>query len=300
MPLQISIFAQIKIHMKKIVLYATIAFFTLSFTAEKKAYLIYNGKGEASSYDELLKSAKDADIVFFGEFHDNPICHWLELELTKDLYAEKKDKLVMGAEMFESDDQIILDEYLRGVITERTFKDEAKLWPNYGTDYKPLVEFAKTNKLKFIATNIPRRYANMVYNRGIKSLDSIDKEAKHWIAPLPIKYDSTVQAYKEIFENSGGHGGQNLPMSQASKDATMSYFILQNWKAGQTFIHYNGAYHSNNHSGIVWYLLQKNPKLKIMVISSASQADINKLDDESKGLGDFIICIPESMTSTQQ
>ena len=88
-------------------------------------------------------------------------------------------------------------------------------------------------------------------------------------------------------------------MSQAVKDATMAYFILQNWKIGETFIHYNGAYHSNNHSGICWYLLQKNPKLKVLVISAATQDDINKLDDENKGLGDYIICIPESMTRTQ-
>jgi uncharacterized iron-regulated protein len=286
--------------MKKNLLYVAVAFLTLSFTGEKKAYEVYKGDGTISSYADLLAAAKNSDIVFFGELHDNPICHWLELELTKDLYTEKKDKLVLGAEMFESDDQIILNEYLRGVITERTFKDEAKLWGNYGTDYKPLVEFAKENKLKFVATNIPRRYANMVYNRGLASLDSIDKEAKHWIAPLPIKYDSTVQAYKEIFENSGGHGGQNLPMSQATKDATMAYFMMQNWKQGETFLHYNGAYHSNNHSGICWYLKQSNPKLKVLVISSATQDSIDKLDDENKNLGDFLIAVPESMTRTQQ
>jgi uncharacterized iron-regulated protein len=153
--------------------------------------------------------------------------------------------------------------------------------------------------LKFVAANIPRRYANMVYNRGLASLDSIDKDAKKFIAPLPIKYDSTVQAYKEIFENSGGHGGQNLPKSQAVKDATMAYFITQNLKKGETFIHYNGAYHSNNHSGIAWYLKQTNPKLKVLVISSATQDNIDTLSDESKGLGEFIICVPESMTRTQ-
>jgi uncharacterized iron-regulated protein len=286
--------------MKKFLLLTIIALTCFSFSGEKKAYAIYDASGKATSYDEMLKAAKDADVVLFGEYHDNPICHWLELELTKDLYAAKKEHLVMGAEMFEADDQVILNEYLRGVISEKTFKDEAKLWGNYETDYKPLVEFAKTNKVKFVADNIPRRYANMVYNRGLASLDSIDNEAKKWIAPLPIKYDSTVQAYKEIFENSGGHGGQNLPKSQAVKDATMSYFILQNLKKGDTFIHYNGAYHSNNHSGIAWYLQQSNPKLKILVISAATQENIDKLDDESKNLGEFIICVPESMTRTMQ
>ena len=286
--------------MKKLLLLSVIAIISFGFAGEKKAYVIYDSNGKSSSYADLLKAAEGSDIVMFGEEHDNPICRWLELELAKDLHDTLKNKLVLGAEMFEADQQVALNEYLRGAITEKTFTAAIVLWGNYGTDYKPLVEFAKENKLPFVADNIPRRYANMVYNRGLASLDSIDKDAKKWIAPLPIKYDSTVQAYKEIFENAGGHGGQNLPKSQAVKDATMAYFIMQNWKPGQTFLHYNGAYHSNNHSGIVWYLKQKNPKLKILVISSVTQDSIDALGDDNKGLGDFIITIPESMTRTMQ
>jgi uncharacterized iron-regulated protein len=286
--------------MKKILLFSLIALISLSFTGEKKAYAIFDAKGTLSSYAEMLKAAQDADVILFGELHDNPICHWLQLEMTKDLYTEKKDKLVLAAEMFEADDQVPLNEYLRGVITEKTFKTETKLWGNYETDYKPLVEFAKSHQLKFVAANVPRRYANMVYNRGLASLDSIDAAAKKWIAPLPIKYDSTVRAYKEIYDNAGGHNGQNLPKSQAVKDATMSHFILANWKSGQTLIHYNGAYHSNHHSGIVWYLKQSNPKLKVMVISSVEQENADKLADGNTELGDFIICVPASMTKTQR
>lgn len=134
----------------------------------------------------------------FGELHDNPICHWLQRELTEDMLAEKKTNLVLRAEMFEADDQIALNEYLAGKASEKTMKDEVKLWNNFATDYKPLLDIAKTNKLKFIAANIPRRYANLVYSRGEKVLDSIDVEAKKWIAPYPIKYDSTLKCYKDI------------------------------------------------------------------------------------------------------
>lgn len=264
----------------------------------KEAFVIYDIKGSRTDYNKLLAEAKKADIILFGELHDNPICHWLQKELTKDIYAEKKDKLVLGAEMFEADDQIALNEYLAGRLSEKTLKDEVKLWNNFSTDYKPLLDFAKTNKLNFVAANIPRRYANMVYSRGTACLDSIDADAKKWIAPLPLKYDGNVKAYKEIFENSGGHGGENLPKSQAIKDATMAHFILKNWVKGQTFIHYNGAYHSNNHSAIEWYLKQQNPNLKVMVISSTEQDNIAKLDSAALGSGDFIICTPSNMTKT--
>lgn len=286
--------------MKKIIVTVSILA-AMSFAhihSNKDAYIIYDSKGKKTDYNQLLAEAKKADIILFGELHDNPICHWLQKELTQDVFVEKKEKLVLGAEMFEADDQIAINEYLAGKLSEKTLKDEVKLWTNFGTDYKPLLDFAKTNKLKFVADNIPRRYANLVYSRGVAALDSIDVEAKKWIAPLPFKYDGTLKCYKDIFENAGGHGGENLPKSQAIKDATMAYFILKNWTKGQTFIHYNGAYHSNNHQGIEWYLKQQHSDLKILVISSTEQADINQLEAESNDSGDFIICTPSSMTKT--
>lgn len=271
--------------------------FTL-LTGSKDAYVLYDSKGKRTDYNAMLAEAKKADIILFGELHDNPMCHWLQRELTQDLHAEFKDKLVLGAEMFEADDQVALNEYLSGKLSEKALKEEVKLWNNYTTDYKPLVDIAKKNKLKFVAANIPRRYANLVYSRGLPALDSIAAEAKKWIAPLPMKYDSTLKCYKEIFENAGGHGGQNLPKSQAIKDATMAHFILQNWKKGQLFVHYNGAYHSNHHQGIEWYLKQQMPALKVMVISSTEQSDAGTLEEEAKGSGDFIICTPATLTKT--
>lgn len=283
--------------MRKVIV--TISFFSLmSFTIIKEAFVIYDAVGKKSNYEYLLAEAKKADIILFGELHDNPIGHWLQRELMTDLYTDKKENLVLGAEMFEADDQIALDEYLAGRLSEKTLKDEVKLWNNFATDYKPLLDFAKVNRLRFVATNIPRRYANMVYSRGEISLDSISAEAKKWIAPFPIKYDSNLKCYKEIFENAGGHGGENLPKSQAYKDATMAHFILANWSKGKILLHFNGAYHSNHHQAIEWYLKQQNPSLKILVISSVEQKDISKLGGNSIDVGDFIICTPTTMTKT--
>jgi len=275
--------------------------FALKFSPSqtgKDIYTLYQSDGKKTTYQEVLKKAQEADIVLFGELHDNPVCHWLQLELTQDLYIAKKDKLELGAEMFEADDQISLNEYVQGKISEKTFKDEAKLWNNFATDYKPLVDFAKKNKLNFVATNIPRRYANMVYSKGVTALDSIDSRAKEWIVPLPFPYDANLKCYKDIFENAGGHGGENLPMSQAIKDATMAHFILKNYKKGDTFLHYHGSYHSNFHQAIAWYLKNANPGLKIMVIASAEQKEISKLEDSNIKSGDFIICTPANLTKT--
>lgn len=272
--------------------------FLSSFKADKPAYVLFNAQGKEVHYQQLLEQAKEADVILFGELHDNPIIHWLELELTKDLYASKKENMVMGAEMLEADDQVIVNEYLSGLIPEKTMIDEARLWPNYASDYKPLMDFAKEHHLKMVASSIPRRYASMVYAKGFEILDSLDTEAKKWIAPLPIAYDSTLSCYRDIFKQAHGHGGQNLPKSQAVKDATMAWFILQNWSAGKTLIHFNGSYHSDHHQGIEWYLKQANPRLKVLTIGATEQDEIEQLDKESNGLADFIICTPASMSKS--
>jgi uncharacterized iron-regulated protein len=271
-----------------------------AMTGDKPAYKIYDSSAGESSYEKMLSAAAKADIVFFGELHDNPISHWLELQITKDLFALKKENLVLGAEMFETDNQVILDEYLKGYIKESSFKEGARLWPNYNTDYKPLVDFAKANKLLFIATNVPRRYASIVASKGWVYLDSmLTLESRKWIAQLPIAYDPELKCYKDMLSmGDPGHGGVNLPKAQALKDATMAEFILKNFRQGKTFLHFNGAYHSNYRQGIVWYLLKSRPGLKIVTISSAEQTALNGLDDESKNLADYIICTPEDMTKT--
>jgi uncharacterized iron-regulated protein len=283
---------------KKILILIAVILSLSSFRSDKKAFALFNSEGREVKFEKLLESANEADVILFGEFHDNPIVHWLEHELTKDLYQSKKDKLLLGAEMFESDDQIVLNEYLSGLVSEKTLKDEAKLWTNYPSDYKPLLDFAKKNKLKFVATNIPRRYANMVYTKGLEILDSLDSKALAWIAPLPVQYDSTLTCYREIFKQAQGHGGQNLPKSQAVKDATMAHFILKNISPGKTLIHFNGSYHSDHHQGIEWYLKKANPELKILTIGSTEQDEIDDLDKESLGLANFIICTPTSMSKS--
>jgi uncharacterized iron-regulated protein len=287
--------------MKARVLFFSILFISLSaFKSDKPAYMLFNKEGKNAKYEKLLKAALDADIILFGELHNNPVAHWLQYELTRDLYDEKGTELVLGAEMFESDNQLLVDEYLQGQIRQKNFESEARLWGNYETDYKPLLEFAKKNQLNFIATNIPRRYASAVFMGGFEALEDFPVESKAYFPPLPIDYDPELPGYKAMLDMGGmaGHGSDNLPKAQAIKDATMAWHILKNRGQQELFIHYNGAYHSNNYEGIVWYLLKERPELNIVTISTVEQEEINELTEDNLEIADFIICVPSTMTKT--
>ena len=173
-----------------------------TYAQDKPAYLLYNKDGKSVKYAKMMKAIAEADIVLFGENHNNALIHWLELQVTKSMYEQNKS-LTLAAEMFEADDQLIIDEYLAGKYDHKMFSDEVKLWKNYTTDYKPLLDFAKDNKLHFVASNIPRRYARMVYKLGIESLDSLDAQAKAYIAPLPFTIDLSLPGYKYMIESMG-------------------------------------------------------------------------------------------------
>lgn len=273
-----------------LLLFGTTAF------AQKQAYIIYNNEGKQVSYEQMLVDLETQDIILFGELHNNPIAHWLELEVSKDLHQKKK--LTLGAEMIESDNQEPLNAYLMDSITAQGLDTLARLWINHKTDYAPLVDFAKEMAIPFIATNIPRRYAKMVYKNGFGSLDTLSDLEKAWIAPLPIAFDPELATYKNILEMMGDHGSPELVMAQAIKDATMAHFILQHYVPDQVFLHFNGAYHSDYYEGILWYLRQLNNELRYASISTVSQADVNTLEQEHKGKADYIICVDEDMTST--
>lgn len=264
---------------------------------DKPAYSLFSGKAKKAQYAQMVKAMQGADVVLFGEYHDNPIVHWLQYESTTDLYA-KRPNMVLGAEMFEADVQTVVDRYVFDSLPEKEFQKTGRPWPNHKTDYKPLLDFAREKRIPFIATNIPRKFASAVFRGGFEALDTLSVLQKSWIAPLPPMYDSTLPCYAEIGKAVGMHGGPNLPKAQAIKDATMAHFILKNYQPGKIFIHYNGAYHSNNYQSIYWYLKQLNPSLKIVTISTAMQTQLKTLDAENKGLADFIIVTPENMTRT--
>lgn len=283
--------------MKKTIL--TLALFLIAFAAfsqSKPAYIVYNSKGKKVSYKKMLKQLASSDIVLFGELHNNAIAHWMQYEVTSDLHQQRQ--LTLGAEMFEADNQIPLTQYINEEIDYDGLDTLARLWSNYKTDYAPLVNFAKENELNFIATNIPRRYANLVYREGFQALNELTAEEKSWMAPLPMAFDPNLPTYKEILTMMGPHGTPELVEAQSTKDATMAHFILKNFQAEHLFIHYNGAYHSDSYEGILWYLKRENSALNYKTISTVSQSNVGKLLEENKGKADFIICVDDNMTTT--
>ncbi|MDA3912366.1 MAG: ChaN family lipoprotein [Bacteroidales bacterium] len=279
------------------------ALFSLNgVSQDMPVYEIFDKNGESVTYEAMIQSLELADVTLFGELHNNPVSHWMEYEVTASLHEKHGENLVLGAEMFEADQQVLLDEYLNGLVSEDKFEADARLWPNYKTDYKPLLNFAKENGLQFVAANIPRRYASVVFKGGFEALEALSDIAKSAIAPLPVKYDPELPGYAAMMKMGGrgmpAHANPNLPKAQAIKDATMAHFIAKYMTDESKFIHYNGAYHSDNYEGIMWYLQKLNPDYQIKTISTVVQSDVTILEESNTGVADFIIVVDENLTGS--
>jgi uncharacterized iron-regulated protein len=269
-------------------------------------YRIYSVKlGKEVSLDYIIKDMKNYDILFFGEEHDDSVAHYLENTLFEMLYAAFQEKTVLSLEMFSREAQIVMDEYLSGYIREREFRNDAKAWSNY-KDYRPMVEFAKKNKLPVMCANAPNRYSNMAGRLGPDALIALTDESKRYFAPLP--YDTAVGKYHEKLAqffmqhamntaDSGMPKAMGMPTfnffaAQSLWDATMAYSIANQLSANKNskIFHVNGRFHSDEGYAVVAQLKKYKPKTKTLIISSGSDDSFPLIDwKQFIHLGDYII-----------
>ncbi|WP_199118541.1 ChaN family lipoprotein [Pedobacter sp. ASV28] len=271
--------------------------FLLPFVAEaqdlSQYYKIYDAKKQKTiSLDDIVLDMKNVDVLFFGEEHNDSIGHYLEASLLKQLSMSYENKMALTLEMFHTDVQPVINEYLLGIINEKNFIKESRAWNNY-KDYRPMIEFAKSEKLDVVGGNAATRYSNAVTKNGLEVLRLLPAGSKQLLAPLPID-TLTGRYYEKFLALLGGHGMGNMKVYQTQNfwDATMAWSIAKYAKAnkGKKIFQVNGRFHSDERLGTYAQLKKYAPKLKILNISSFSADDFDQPDwGKYKELGDYII-----------
>jgi len=282
-----------------------ILLFSVVYTQELKSFQFYNQKGKRVDFGRVVKELGQYDVILFGEHHNNSMNHWLQSRLMKALYEFKKQHLIVGAEMFERDQQDEINNYLNHKLDLKSFKEKVKLWSNYPTDYHPFMEFAKEHQLSFIATNIPRRYASIVAKKGLDELNHLTEEDKKWMVQIPLIIDYQAPGYPEMLQMIGDHNhmqAKQFVAAQAIKDATMAETIIKNLKKNSLLLHFNGDYHSKQYGGIYWYLKYFRPALKVAVIqileSNGNDLKLEIPTEEHFILTDFTLVLPADTNKT--
>jgi uncharacterized iron-regulated protein len=279
--------------------------------ANTENFRIYDAKGNAATFEDIIGAIEKTDVVFLGEQHDDTTAHALQMQIFKAVFEKygKEKRVALSLEMFERDVQIVLDEYLKGFISETHFLSSSRPWGNYKTDYRPLVEFAKENKLDVIAANAPRRYVNMVSRLGRDSLNQLSPDAKKWLAPLP--YGEASEGYAKKFMALMGNMSDSMTptqhqamlASQSLWDATMAFSISEYLKQYNKalIVHLNGGFHTENRLGTIDHLLKYNPKTRVLVVTIKYEDDFKNFDkSKHTDLGDFVILTDSKQPRSQR
>jgi uncharacterized iron-regulated protein len=266
-------------------------------------YKIYSTSKQAiATVDDIINDLIKADVLFFGEEHNDSTGHYLESLLFKKLIEKYPNKAALSMEMFQTDCQTVVNEYLAGFIREKNLITEGRAWPNY-KDYRPMIELAKTAHIPVIAANAPTRYTNMVTRTGLSSLAQLDDKGKSFLAPLPI--DTAAGPYYEKFLNiMGGHsamGNMHIYQSQNLWDATMGWSIAQFLKGhkGYKVLQINGGFHSEEKLGTAAQLKRYMPAARIINIAAyADDSFDNPNWSKFAKLADYIILTDPKLAKT--
>ncbi|AEA43188.1 ChaN family lipoprotein [Fluviicola taffensis] len=274
--------------------------YSSSYAQDLEAFRIFDSKGKQVSFQKMMNQVSANQVILFGEFHDNPISHWMELNVLMELNKKtKSSQLAVGFEMFELHQIKALNNYISNK-SYKALKDSTELWSNFKTDYKPVLDSAIAFGNTPFAANVMRKYASLVFKKGLSALDTLPEDQMKLMAPLPFPFDSTLTQYVELI-NMGKEmhaSGINFAYAQAIKDATMAYSIVAQLKKSKQVFFLNGAFHSDFHQGIMWYVQHYLPGAKVGTITTVSQKDVRKLEKEHLNRADFIIVVNETMTST--
>lgn len=274
--------------------------------AAKAPDIVETATGRSLSVSELADQVKGADVIFFGEFHDNAAIHELEAALFEALYERKGRNLALSLEMAEQDSQPVLDAYLKGEVPEETYLAQSRPWPNYKEAYRSAVEFAKTHDLSVVAASIPRPAAAAYARTG--TLDAIPTEWKPYV-PEPL-YPSSLAYERKFTKIMKALKGRAMPVSeetipklfaaQSLKDNAMAERLAAYKKNHPAHLvyHLTGAVHSGGYLGSVEQLHRRQPDLDIQVITAVFAESSGAGDVQPGRLyqdeGDYIVIVPKT------
>lgn len=265
--------------------------------------------GRDVSFARMADDAAKADVVFFGEQHDDAETHKAELALLTAI-GERRGKVILSLEMFERDVQPLVDAYLAGAMGEAEFRAQSRPWPNYETDYRPLLELAREKHWPVLASNVPRRLASMVSRKGLAAVDSLPATDRAFVAQeLLCPKDQYYTNFVEVM--GGGHGGAApspataaapaasmvdlVYEAQCIKDETMAESIaVARMKSGEgtVVVHFNGSFHTDFGLGTAARVRRRLPLAKTVVVSAVpTPAPMAAAAKELVGRGQYIVIV---------
>jgi uncharacterized iron-regulated protein len=244
-------------------------------------YQLYSPSAQSIPLNNLPQELKNADVILIGEWHTHTGIHRFQTDLLREL-INSNPKVALSMEQFSRDKQSVVNEYLAGTIGEQMLMKNGNAWPNYESDYRPLVELAKSQNLDIIASNAPKPIVRCIGRQGVDYLDKLTPKERTFLAS---SIDTSKSPYKEKFMASMHHGKPEQTekqfAAQVTWDETMAESIVNYLGENQNaqVMHIAGKFHIEQGLGTKAAIMKRNPALKVVVITPVSDLETDIGDD---------------------
>ncbi|ENC6656311.1 ChaN family lipoprotein [Aeromonas hydrophila] len=231
-------------------------------------YQLKATQGNDLTLEQALARVADADIVLVGELHTHPAVHLLQARMLAGLAADGRP-LVLSMEQFSRADQPVLDAYLAGRIGEAALIRDGNAWPNYQSDYRPLVEFAKAHHLPVIAANAPKPLVSCVGQEGPAWLEQLPASRRSQLArTLTLGDDPYRQKFMASLHHGDADSNARRFAAQTSWDDTMAESMVDYLRShpGQRIMHIAGNFHVEGGLGLASRIASRNQDLKVALV----------------------------------
>ncbi|WP_435276299.1 ChaN family lipoprotein [Psychrobium sp. nBUS_13] len=246
-------------------------------------YQLLSPDGNEISIEQLVSQHSDANVFMVGEFHAHPGVHLFQAKLMAHLAAQNIP-LALSMEQFTRSDQGILSQYVAGEVGEITLTKKTKVWDNYKSDYRPLVEIAKEQSLPVIAANAPRDIVKCIGRQGPQYLSKLSTQQRALVANT---IDISDSPYRQKFlSNMRGMSlnekriGQMFG-AQMAWDATMAESIANHLtnNPNHRVFHIAGRFHIMNGLGTGAELKKLKPHVNIVNITATMAQEKSEIQD---------------------
>ncbi|MEK9629039.1 MAG: ChaN family lipoprotein [Nitrospinota bacterium] len=115
--------------------------------------------GLTVNFDQMMDSISASRVIYIGETHDNIEAHKVQLKIIRKL--SDKFPVAIGLEMFRRSAQEKLDQWNKGQLSKKEFKNLFHI--NWGTGYKlyqPIFDFARSKNIPLIGLKSSRHVEN--------------------------------------------------------------------------------------------------------------------------------------------
>ncbi|CAE6951075.1 hypothetical protein ACOMICROBIO_GDFFDHBD_03646 [Vibrio sp. B1REV9] len=253
---------------------------TSSEVASFYDYQLYTPSGKPLSLNSLTADLKQADVILIGEWHTHAGIHRFQTDMLKQLASDARP-VALSMEQITRNKQSVVDAYLNNKIGEQYFIKQSNAWPNYESDYRPLVEFAKQANIPVIASNAPKEIVRCIGRQGTAYIEKLNAEERRFIAE---DINTGESPYKEKFMASMHHGKpeqtERQYAAQVTWDETMADSIVTflSMNPDTQVIHIAGKFHTENGLGTAASILNRNPNLKVVVITPTPDVSTSSSD----------------------